>query len=400
MAKVTVYITGSIAAYKGIEVVRGLQKQGHVVRVVMTAAACKLVAPATLAALTKQPVLTSLWTDQDPIPHIELADWTDLAVVVPASADIIAKLANGLADDAASTTLLATSAPKIMVPAMNSHMWAAAPTQRNLKQLQADGVTIIEPAQGMLAEGYAGKGRLPEPAAIVADVQAMLTANGPLQGRRILITAGGTREPIDPVRFIGNRSSGKMGMALARAALAAGATVTLVVGQVSVPLPQSPRLTVVPVESTADLLTAVQRAFSAADALLMAAAVADFRPTQAADQKVKKAADRADWQLTLTETTDVLKTVADQKRPGQLVVGFAAETQNLLANAQKKLASKGADMIVANAVGGQNGAFGSDRDQVTILRAHQAVDQWPEMSKDGVATKLVTQIATMMKSGD
>lgn len=399
MAKITVYITGSIAAYKGVEVVRGLQKAGQVVRVVMTAAATKLVAPATLAALTKQPVLTSLWNSQDPIPHIELADWTDLAVVVPASADIIAKMANGLADDAATTTLLATSAPKVVVPAMNSHMWAAPATQRNLARLKQDGVTIIEPVQGRLAEGYAGKGRLPEPESIVTDLQALLTADGPLSGSRVLITAGGTREAIDPVRFIGNRSSGKMGIALTKAALAAGATVTLVVGQVSVPLPQSPRLKIVPVESTTDLLTAVQREFKRADILLMAAAVADFKPLKPANQKVKKQVGKTDWQLALTETTDVLKTVAQQKTADQLVIGFAAETQNLLANAQQKLASKGADMIVANGVGGTNSAFGSDDDQVTILRPHQPADRWPVMSKKKVAERLLHQIV-MMKSGD
>lgn len=400
MAKVTVYLTGSVAAYKGIEVVRGLQKKGHEVRVVMTAAAQKLIAPATLAALTKNPVLTSLWDSQSPIPHIELADWTELAVVVPASADIIAKMANGIADDAASTTLLATSATKVIVPAMNSHMWAAPATQRNLNQLKDDGVIVIEPVQGRLAEGYSGKGRLPEPEEIVDDLTTLLTSKGPLTGKDVVITAGGTREPIDPVRFIGNRSSGKMGVALTKAALAAGANVTLIVGQVSVDLPQSPRLKTVPIESTAELLVAVQQYFASADALIMAAAVADFKPVEVASEKVKKASSHDDWQLNLTETTDVLKQVAHQKSKNQVVIGFAAETQNLLANAQKKLASKGADLIVANNVSGENGAFGNDNDQVTILEANKEPVEWPSMPKKEVAQRIVSLLSNKLKSGD
>ncbi|EEW53119.1 phosphopantothenoylcysteine decarboxylase/phosphopantothenate--cysteine ligase [Limosilactobacillus antri DSM 16041] len=400
MARITVYLTGSIAAYKGVEVVRGLQKRGHQVRTVMTAAACRLVTPATLAALTKQPVLTSLWDDNDPIPHIALADWTELALVVPASADILAKMALGLADDAASTALLATSAPKVVVPAMNSHMWQAPATQRNLQQLQSDGVTVISPVDGMLAEGYAGKGRMPEPAAIVDQVQSLLAPAGQLAGKRVVVTAGGTREPIDPVRFIGNRSSGKMGIAIAAAAAAAGARVTLITGQVSVPLPTSPLVTNVRVETTEDLLGAVQDSFAAADALVMAAAVADYRPQNVANQKVKKRAGQAKWQLDLTETTDILKTVARHKRPGQLVVGFAAETQQLLANAQRKLEEKGADLIVANSVAGSRGAFGSEENQVTLLQTGRQPEQWPRMKKTAVAAKLVETLAEKMKSGD
>lgn len=400
MAKVTVYLTGSIAAYKGIEVVRGLQKKGHQVRVVMTAAACRLVAPATLAALTKQPVLTSLWNGNDPIPHIELADWTELALVVPASADILAKMAIGLADDAASTTLLATSAPKVVVPAMNSHMWQAPATQRNLQQLQNDGVMVVAPVTGMLAEGYSGKGRMPEPAVIVDQVQALLGQSAKLSGKRVVVTAGGTREPIDPVRFIGNRSSGKMGIAIARAAAAAGAQVTLITGQVSVPLPVSPQITNIKIESTEELLRAVQEGFASADALVMAAAVADYRPRRVAAQKVKKTADHDNWQLDLTETVDVLRTVARQKRPDQLVVGFAAETQQLLTNAQRKLAKKGADIIVANSVAGGQGAFGSDDNRVTLLQPGREPEEWPQMKKTVVAKRLVDVLASKMESGD
>ena len=398
MARITVYLSGSIAAYKGVEVVRGLQKAGHTVRVVMTTAATRLVGPATLNALTKYPVLTNLWDNQDqPIPHIELADWTELALVVPASADLLAKMANGLADDAASTTLLATAAPKMVAPAMNRQMWANAATQRNLARLKSDGVTVIEPVTGRLAEGYQGHGRLPEPDQIVAQVQDFLQAHGLLAGKRVVVTAGGTREPLDPVRYIGNRSSGKMGLAIARAAAQAGAQVTLITGQVSVPVPHDPQITVVTALTTEEMLTAVQTAFKKADALVMAAAVADYRPLAVASQKVKKAADHGRWTLELTETVDILKTVAATKCPDQLVVGFAAETEKLLTHAQAKLASKHADLIVANSVAGSTGAFGRDDDQVTILRQGQQPEQWPRMTKTAVARRLVAELSTKMK---
>lgn len=289
MTRIAVYLTGSIAAYKGIEVVRGLQKMGHEVRVGMTDAATKLVTPATPFALTKAPVLTDLWDEHStPIPHIELADWSELAVVVPASANIIAKMATGLADDAVSTTLLATSAPKIVVPAMNSHMWLAPATQRNITQLKQDGVNIMPPVSGRLAEGYAGRGRLPEPAAICRYIEDFLTSSQALKGKHVIVTAGGTRENIDPVRFIGNRSSGKMGIALANAAVQAGAKVTLIAGQVTVLLPQTPAIEVVRVTTTEDLYTSLKERFSQADILIMAAAVADYRPVETVGHKIKK----------------------------------------------------------------------------------------------------------------
>lgn len=398
MAKITIYISGSIAAYKGIEVVRGLQKRGHQVRVVMTSAATKLVGPATLAALTKHPVLTDLWAASDqPIPHIEWADWTELAVVVPASADIIAKMANGIADDAASTTLLATSAPKIVVPAMNSHMWGAPATRRNVERLKADGVTVIDPATGHLAEGYSGKGRLPAPEVIVNKVQQYLAQDQLLAGKQLVVTAGGTREPLDPVRYIGNRSSGKMGIAIAYAAAAMGARVTLIAGQVSVDLPNSANIMVVRALTTTEMLKAVQKSFSNADALIMAAAVADYRPVKVAKQKIKKRAGQPRWTLQLTETVDILKAVAQTKRTDQIVVGFAAETQHLLANAQQKLTHKHVDLIVANNVAGQDSAFGADQDQVTILQTNRKPVVWPKMSKTAVAQRLVKLIAEMMK---
>ena len=398
MARITVYLSGSIAAYKGIEVVRGLQKAGHEVRVVMTTAATKLVGPATLNALTKYPVLTDLWNDQSqPIPHIELADWTELTLVVPASADLLAKMANGIADDAASTTLLATAAPKMVAPAMNRQMWAAPATQRNLAQLAEDGVTIIEPVTGRLAEGYSGHGRLPEPDEIVTRVQEFLSQRGQLAGKRVVVTAGGTREPLDPVRYIGNRSSGKMGIAIARAAAQAGAQVTLITGQVSVSLPQDANIHPVSALTTEEMLAAVQEAFVSADALIMAAAVADYRPVKVAEQKVKKGHDHELRTLELTETVDILRTIAVAKRTDQLVVGFAAETEKLLDHAQEKLASKHADMIVANSVAGATGAFGRDDDQVTILQKGKDPEKWPRLSKTAVAQRLVARLAEQLK---
>ena len=398
MARITVYLSGSIAAYKGIEVVRGLQKAGHEVRVVMTTAATKLVGPATLNALTKYPVLTDLWNDQSqPIPHIELADWTELTLVVPASADLLAKMANGIADDAASTTLLATAAPKMVAPAMNRQMWAAPATQRNLAQLAEDGVTIIEPVTGRLAEGYSGHGRLPEPDEIVTRVQEFLSQRGQLAGRRVVVTAGGTREPLDPVRYIGNRSSGKMGIAIARAAAQAGAQVTLITGQVSVSLPQDANIHPVSALTTEEMLAAVQEAFVSADALIMAAAVADYRPVKVAEQKVKKGHNHELRTLELTETVDILRTIAAAKRTDQLVVGFAAETEKLLYHAQEKLASKHADMIVANSVAGATGAFGRDDDQVTILQKGKDPEKWPRLSKTAVAQRLVARLAEQLK---
>ena len=398
MARITVYLSGSIAAYKGIEVVRGLQKAGHEVRVVMTTAATKLVGPATLNALTKYPVLTDLWNDQSqPIPHIELADWTELTLVVPASADLLAKMANGIADDAASTTLLATAAPKMVAPAMNRQMWAAPATQRNLAQLAEDGVTIIEPVTGRLAEGYSGHGRLPEPDEIVTRVHEFLSQRGQLAGRRVVVTAGGTREPLDPVRYIGNRSSGKMGIAIARAAAQAGAQVTLITGQVSVSLPQDANIHPVSALTTEEMLAAVKEAFVSADALIMAAAVADYRPVKVAEQKVKKGHDHELRTLELTETVDILRTIAAAKRTDQLVVGFAAETEKLLYHAQEKLASKHADMIVANSVAGATGAFGRDDDQVTILQKGKDPEKWPRLSKTAVAQRLVARLAEQLK---
>ena len=389
MAKVAVYMTGGIAMYKAVQVVRNLEKAGHEVRVIMTKNAERFVTSNTLAALTKYPVLDDLWSKENEgsIPHVHLARWTELALVVPATANFIAKMANGIADDAASTTILATAAPKLVIPAMNDQMWNNPATQRNLQFLKENQVQIMEPAVGMLAEGYAAKGRMPEPDQISAWVEDLLNKKEILKGKTIVVTAGGTEEAIDPVRFIGNRSSGKMGIAIAQAAANMGAKVKLVYGNVTITLPQDKNIELFPAPSSEDMLMQVKQEFNRSDILIMAAAVADWRMKKVADHKLKKQADQATLELTLVKTKDILREVAKQKNPDQVVVGFAAETNDLLRNAEKKLREKGADMIVANDVS-QN-VFGSDKDKVTILRQNGTIEEWPEMSKKEIASKFL-----------
>ena len=397
MAKVAVYMTGGIAMYKAVQVVRNLEKAGHEVRVIMTKNAEHFVTTNTLAALTKYPVLDDLWSKENEgsIPHVHLARWTELALVVPATANFIAKMANGIADDAASTTILATAAPKLVIPAMNDQMWNNPATQRNLQFLKEKQVQIMEPAVGMLAEGYAAKGRMPELDQISAWVEDLLNKKEILKGKTIVVTAGGTEEAIDPVRFIGNRSSGKMGIAIAQAAANMGAKVKLVYGNVTIPLPQNKNIELFPAPSSEDMLMQVKQEFNRSDILIMAAAVADWRMKKVADHKLKKQADQATLELTLVKTKDILREVAKQKNPDQVVVGFAAETNNLLKNAEKKLREKGADMIVANDVS-QN-VFGSDKDKVTILRQNGTIEEWPEMSKKEIASKLLVYMNSFIQ---
>ena len=397
MAKVAVYMTGGIAMYKAVQIVRNLEKAGHEVRVIMTKNAEHFVTTNTLAALTKYPVLDDLWSKENEgsIPHVHLARWTELALVVPAKATFIAKMVNGIADDAASTTILATAAPKLVIPAMNDQMWNNPATQRNLQFLKGNQVQIMEPAVGMLAEGYAAKGRMPEPDQISAWVEDLLNKKEILKGKTIVVTAGGTEEAIDPVRFIGNRSSGKMGIAIAQAAANMGAKVKLVYGNVTIPLPQNKNIELFPAPGSEDMLMQVKQEFNRSDILIMAAAVADWRMKKVADHKLKKQADQATLELTLVKTKDILREVAKQKNPDQVVVGFAAETNNLLKNAEKKLREKGADMIVANDVS-QN-VFGSDKDKVTILRQNGTIEEWPEMSKKEIASKLLIYVNSFVQ---
>lgn len=395
MAKITVYLSGSIADYKGVILVRQLQKAGHQVRAVMTHAATQLINPATLASLTHYPVLTDLWepAKTGKVPHIELADWTEYAVVAPASADIIAKMALGIADDAATTTLLATHSPIMVVPAMNTHMLNKASVQRNIKRLRMDGILVMDTVNGYLAEGYSGQGRLPEAEDIAAAVSKHLEQSHLLAGKRILVTAGGTVEYLDPVRYLGNRSSGKMGIAIAKAAVRMGAQVTLITGRVSVPLPIDPNIRLETATTSEGMLSQVDHYFSKTDVLVMAAAVADFKPSQKAAEKIKKQAGQIDYQLNLQATADILAMMGAKKSSDQLVVGFAAESSDLMAHAQDKLLHKHADMIVANNIKQAGIGFNTDNNQVTILEKGQKADQWPIMTKDEVADRLMKLIA-------
>lgn len=392
MARIAVYLTGGIASYKAITVVRNLQRSGHQVRVVMTKNAEKFVTKQTLAVLTKAPVLDDLWNSENEakVAHIELADWTDLAVVVPATANFLAKMALGLADDAASTAILATACSKIVVPAMNNHMWSNPAVQRNLTMLRKDGVKVLEPAVGMLAEGYAGKGRMPEPAEISDFILEQLEGKQTLSGKRVIVTAGGTREAVDPVRYLGNSSSGKMGIAIATAFAKAGANVDLVVGNITTAVPENKLINLHHVISTEDMLKQVDQLFDGSDCLVMAAAPADFKLQSSFDQKIKKQPNQTTLTLTFTETPDILQTMG-LKKQHQLVVGFAAETENLLENAASKLERKHADIIIANDV--SKGVFGSDNNQVYLLQKGQEVEPWPKMSKEAIAEKLVKKIS-------
>lgn len=398
MTRITVYLTGGIAAYKAVEVVRNLEKQGHDIRIVMTKNAEHFVTTNTLAALTKYPVLDDLWEKEHEasIPHVHLARWSQLALVVPATANFMGKMANGIADDAASTTILATNAPKLVVPAMNDQMWNNPATQRNVSLLKDDGVHIMEPAVGMLAEGYTAKGRMPEPKEIIAWVENTLNQNKILKNKTIIVTAGGTQEAIDPVRFIGNRSSGKMGVAIAQKAAKAGAQVKLIYGNVTIKLPRESNIELIHTPSSEEMLIAVKKEFAQGDALIMAAAVADWRMKQVANHKLKKDPKQDTLSLTLVKTKDILHEAASHKKANQVVVGFAAETNDLLKNAQKKLVSKGADLIVANDV--SNNVFGNDQDQVVILEKNNTrIDKWPVMTKQKIAEELVKKIASKLK---
>ena len=393
---VTLTVSGSVASYKGAALARELQRAGATVRVVLTAAASRFVTAETFAALTKAPVLTDTgwWHADGKIDHIELADWTDLALAAPASANLMAQFANGLADDAASATWLATAAPKVVVPAMNTHMWQAAATQRNRQRLLADGVQVLTPTTGLLAEGYAGQGRFLEPTDIVSQLATLpldAQTTTALRGKHLLVTAGGTRERLDPVRFLTNDSSGKMGYAVATAAQQAGADVTLITAPTKLPVPSG--VTVVPIESTQELADAVLTRLPAADGLVMAAAVADFQPVTAADQKIKKTTDNDELVLRLKKTPDILQAVAANKRPDQVVVGFAAETQNLLENGRQKLTKKHLDLLAANDVSRADIGFNGDNNQVTFLFADGHSDQTPVTSKRAIATTLISHVA-------
>ena len=382
-------VGGGIAAYKACEIVRTLRKRGHSVRCVMTEAASHFVTPMTLAALSEDKVYTTLWDlkDEAEMGHIQLSREADLVVVAPASADLLARMASGIANDLATTLLLATDKPVLAAPAMNVRMWHHAATQRNVAQLRADGVTVMAPDEGAMACGEWGAGRLPEPDAIVAAIEAALAPSGdqPLAGKRVIVTAGPTHEPIDPVRYIANRSSGKQGFAIAAALATLGAEVRLIAGPVTLPTP--PGVTRVDVETAREMAQAVASALPA-DAAVMVAAVADWRVDVSADQKIKKG-DRQPA-LTLVENPDILADLARSEHRPTLLVGFAAETERVVEHASAKLTRKGADWIVANDVSGD--VMGGDANTVHLV-TRAGVESWTRLPKHDVALRLARKIA-------
>ena len=388
-------IGGGIAAYKSLDLIRRLRERRIAVRCILTKAAEQFITSLSAGALTGERVFTDLFdqSSEFDLGHIRLAREADVIVVAPATADLMAKMAGGHADDLATAVLLATDAKVLLAPAMNPHMWANKATQRNLAQLRADGFAFVGPNEGEMAEtGERGFGRMAEPLEIAAAVERLLApeAQQSLKGRRILITSGPTHEPIDPVRYIANRSSGKQGHAIAAAAARAGADVTLVSGPVNVPDPAG--VTMVKVESARDMLAAVERALPV-DVAIFAAAVADWRVANAGEQKIKKKPGQSTPELALIENPDILSTIAHRthERP-PLVIGFAAETENVVANAQDKLARKGCDWILANDVSPATGIMGGDRNTIQLVTT-AGVESWPPQSKEEAAAMLIERIA-------
>lgn len=411
--RVLLIVGGGIAAYKALDLVRRLRERGAGVRVVMTAAAEKFVTQLSFASLTGERVHDDLFspTDEQEMGHIQLSRDADLLVVAPATAHLIARAAQGLADDLASTLLLATDKRALFAPAMNLRMWLHPATQRNVRALRADGALFVGPDEGDMACGEYGPGRMSEPLAIVAAIEAALAGatrlpapesvrrapvtGGPLAGRHVVVTSGPTHEPIDPVRYIANRSSGKQGHAIAAACARAGARVTLVAGPVR--LADPPGVTTVHVETALEMAAAVERALPA-DVFVAAAAVADWR-VEAAGEKLKKSDKNPAPTLALVENPDILQGVATRAegRPA-LVVGFAAETSEAIGHAREKLARKGCDLIVANNVGAGTNVFGGEENKVHIVSG-RGVESWPRLSKEEVAERLVAQIARSLNGG-
>jgi phosphopantothenoylcysteine decarboxylase/phosphopantothenate--cysteine ligase len=399
--KIALGVSGGIAAYKAAEIVRLLQDRGIQVQVVMTAAAQEFVRPLTFAALSGEKVITGMFGSdssgedgqanvESAIEHIAIAQAIDALVVAPATADVLARFAQGIANDFLSTLYLATTAPVVVAPAMNVNMWNHPATQANLEILRKRGVRIVEPGTGYLACGMTGAGRLAENEAVVAAVMEALGASQDLAGETVLVTAGPTREKIDPVRYLTNRSSGRMGHAIVEAALRRGARVLLVSGPTAITAPGAAEVT--PVETAEDMLAAVLKLLPQATVVIKTAAVADFRPKAASEQKIKR---NGEMTLELEPTADILAEVA-RRKTAQIVVGFAAETENVLENARKKLASKSLDAIVVNDVSREGVGFDSDRNAVTII-SHSEVVEVPETSKWEVAQRVLDQVVKLRK---
>lgn len=392
-SRILLGVTGGIASYKSAWLARLLMKAGAEVDVVMTRAATEFVGAITFEALTGRPVHTGLFDPGRALDHIKLARSATAIVVAPATADFLARAATGQADDLLTAALLAASSPVLLVPAMNDHMWAHPQTRANVEHLRRLGYQVLEPDQGMLAAGEgSGPGRMPEPEFIFAHAGRLLEPAGALAGRRVLVTAGPTREPIDPVRFISNHSSGKMGVALAAAAWRRGAQVDLVAGPLAVATP--PGVAVHPVESTDDMARAVERLLPQSDVLVMAAAPADFRPAQAATSKIKKT--DAPPALALAPTTDILKATKSSRRVGAVIVGFALETDDPLGGGRTKLAGKELDMIVVNDATEEGAGFGVDTNRVTLLLRDGAEERLPLMPKPEVADAILDRVETLI----
>ncbi|MED3862643.1 bifunctional phosphopantothenoylcysteine decarboxylase/phosphopantothenate--cysteine ligase CoaBC [Priestia megaterium] len=396
--RILLCVSGGIAVYKAAALTSKLVQAGAEVKVMMTASACEFVTPLTFQALSRNPVYTDTFDEKDPsvIAHIDLADWPDLILVAPATANMIGKIANGLADDMISTTLLAATAPVWIAPAMNVHMYDHPAVKKNMSTLSSFGYSFVEPGEGYLACGYVGKGRLEEPETIVSLIgsyfsQALHTQKI-LEGVNVLVTAGPTVERIDPVRFFTNRSTGKMGYALAEQAAKLGASVTLVTGPTNLEYPKG--VQVVQIESAQQMLEAVMQRYQEADVVIKSAAVADYRPKHVFDQKMKKQPGEA--VLELERTTDILRTLGDRKEH-QLLVGFAAETEQVDEYAQKKLASKNLDMIVANNVTTEGAGFGTDTNIVTLYKRSGESKELPILSKHDVATEVLKEVKEMLE---
>jgi phosphopantothenoylcysteine decarboxylase / phosphopantothenate---cysteine ligase len=405
--RILLIVGGGIAAYKCLELIRRLRERGAGVRVVMTPAAQQFITPLSVSALTNERVFTELFDldDEREIGHVRLSRDADLILVAPATADLIAKMANGLANDLASSVLLASDKPPLIAPAMNPRMWLNPATQRNVRQLEADGARFVGPETGEMAErDEAGPGRLAEVPVLIEAIEEMTASNrpartrsstGPLHNRHVVVTSGPTHEPIDPVRYIANRSSGKQGHAIAAAAAKAGARVTLITGPVNLPDPAG--VETIRVETAEEMLAVSERALPA-DIAVFCAAVADWRVAEQGTQKIKKKKGEPPPALKLVANPDILKTIASRKkgRP-DLVIGFAAETENVLEHARKKLKRKGCDWIVANDVSAEAGVMGGDRNSVHLIQ-NGGHESWPELSKDDVAAALIDEIAREMQN--
>lgn len=395
--KIVLGVTGGIAIFKAVDLVSKLRKQGVEIRVVMTEHAARFISPLLFSEISGHKCAVSMWDGRDEfnVEHIALANWGDLLLVVPATANILAKMACGLADDLLSTVLLAATCPKIVCPAMNTGMYENAATQSNLKILADRGITVMEPASGELACGTVGAGRLPEVPEIISFLEHFFAQReGDMRGLKVMVTAAGTREPIDPVRFVGNRSSGKMGYSIARQALLRGADVTLITGPSALTPPDYAK--VVRVETTQQMLDACLAVYPETDIVIKAAAVADFKPRSVADQKIKKVHPDDGMTLVMDQNPDILKTLGSMKQH-QFLVGFAAETQNLLENAANKVRKKNLDMIVANDVSLKGAGFNTDTNIVKFLYPDGTVEALEILSKNEVASILLDRVMAKRK---